>query len=79
MSPQFPSAAEVMASLYPQSGGSEVDGVFAVDADVLAALLEFTGPVQVAGRAEPITAENARQFMLLDQHVLCLMLKPSLN
>jgi hypothetical protein len=69
MSPDFPSVGQVMAELYPQSGGSEIDGVIAVDPTALAALLTFTGPVTVPGVPEPLTADNAAQFMLLDQYV----------
>lgn len=68
LSPQFPSTAEVISELYPQSGGRQLDGVFALDVDVLSTLLEFTGPIPVTGRAEPITAQNARQFLLFDQY-----------
>ena len=69
MSPDFPSVGRVMTELYPQSSGRPVDGVIAVDPTALAALLEFTGPVTVPGVPEPLTAENAADFMLLDQYV----------
>lgn len=58
MSPDFPTVASVIADLYPQSGGRPVDGVVAVDSAGLASLLKLTGPVQVAGRAAPLTSEN---------------------
>ncbi|HEX6238964.1 MAG TPA: DUF4012 domain-containing protein [Acidimicrobiales bacterium] len=69
MSPDFPSVGRVMAELYPQSGGRPVEGVIAVDPTGLAALLEFTGPVTVPGVPEPLTADNAARFMLVDQYV----------
>lgn len=69
LSPQYPSTAQAIASLYPQSGGKTLDAVFTVDIDVLAALLEFTGPITVDDRDQPITAQNARRFLLLDQYV----------
>lgn len=69
LSPQFPSTAQVIAELYPQSGGRQVDGVFALDVDVLSALLEFTGPIAVDQRTEPLTASNAREYLLFDQYV----------
>ena len=49
MSPDFPSITEVIAQLYPASGGSEIDGAIAVDVESLARFLELTGPVQVDG------------------------------
>jgi hypothetical protein len=70
MSPDFPSIAAVASELYPQSGGQKVDGVMSVDPIGLAALMQYTGPVQVEGLPEPLTSENAAQFLLRDQYVL---------
>lgn len=69
MSPDFPSVAQAIASLYPQSGGRPVDGVIAVDPIGLAALLKVVGPVQVKEWPVPITADNAAQVLLFDQYV----------
>ena len=66
MSPDFPSVAGAMSSLYPQSGGSEIDGVISADPFALAALLRITGPVPVEGWPEPITADNAARILLFD-------------
>lgn len=68
MSPDFPSAAQVMAQLYPQSGGQEVDGVIAVDPVGLASLLRLTGPIDVPGVGR-LTADNAADFLLRDQYL----------
>ena len=69
MSPHFPSTGAVMAELYSQSGGRDVDGVFAVDVETVAALLQFTGPIWVDGADEPLTSDNAAQFLLFDQYL----------
>ncbi len=69
MSPDFPSVGQVMAELYPQAGGEAVDGVIAIDPVGLAALMNFTGPIEVPGRAEPLTPTNAAAFLLHDQYV----------
>ena len=69
MSPDFPSVAAVMAELYPQSGGRQIDGVLSVDPTALAALLELTGDVAVGGLAEPITAANALDYLQERQYV----------
>ncbi len=69
MSPDFPSIARVAAELYPQSGGQQVDGVLSVDPLGLAALLRYTGPVEVEGLDEPLTTDNAANFLLLNQYV----------
>ncbi|MGH8984179.1 MAG: DUF4012 domain-containing protein, partial [Acidimicrobiia bacterium] len=58
MSPDFPVVGEVIAELYPESGGEQIDGVIAVDPAGLAALLQLTGPVRVEGWPEPMTARN---------------------
>lgn len=70
MSPHFPSVGRVMAELYPQSGGRPVDGVVAVDPVGLAALLRFTGPIEVAGVPGPLTADDAAEFLLRDQYLV---------
>ena len=41
--PDGPTAAEVMAELYPQSGGTDVDGVLRIDPAGVARLLRVTG------------------------------------
>jgi hypothetical protein len=58
MSPDFPTVGSVITDLFPQSGGTPLDGVVAVDPDALQALLTFTGPIQVAGWPEPVGADN---------------------
>jgi hypothetical protein len=68
-SPHFPSSAQVIAELYPQSGGQPVDGVISVDPTGLAALLDLTGPVAVEGLGEPLTAKNAVQVLTKDQYL----------
>jgi hypothetical protein len=69
MSPDFPSVAQAITNLYPQSGGRPVDGVIAVDPIGLAGLLKAVGPVQVKEWPVPITADNAAQILLFDQYV----------
>ena len=64
----FPETAAVMSALYPQSGGLPVDGVFAVDIDTVASMMDFTGPVDVDGLDQPLTAATASEFLLYDQY-----------
>lgn len=70
VSPHFPSTGQVIAELYPQSGGQPIDGVFAIDPYVIAALLEFTGPVQIEATSQELTADNAVEFLLRDQYLI---------
>lgn len=68
-SPHFPSSAQVIAELYPQSGGQPVDGVIGVDPTGLAALLELTGPVTVEGLPQPLNASNAVEVLTRSQYL----------
>ena len=68
-SPNFPYTADVIGQLYPQSGGTEIDGVISLDPYALAALLEFTGPIDVVGYDAPLTADNAADVLLREQYL----------
>ncbi len=69
MSPDFPTDAQVISNLLPQSGGPQVDGVLAVDSNGLASLLQLTGPISVPNWPTPITASNVVQVTLHDAYV----------
>lgn len=69
VSPDFPSDAQLIASLYPQSGGRPIDGVIDIDPDGLAAMLRVIGPIQVEGWPDPLTPDNAGHVLLFDQYV----------
>ena len=69
MSPNFPAVADVIRQLYPQSGGGELDGVFAMDVYTLAGIMSITGPVEVPQAGVTIDTSNAAQFLLHDQYV----------
>jgi hypothetical protein len=66
--PDFPTVAEAVRQMWPQSGGKTLDGVLYVDPYALASLLKLTGPVTVKGRAEPLTADNTAEFLLRGQY-----------
>jgi hypothetical protein len=64
-----------IADLYPQSGGSELDGVFMMDVYTLAHFLHFTGPIplpdgQTIDGQATVTADTAADFLLNDQYDL---------
>lgn len=69
LSPDLPSVAAAVAQVYPQMGGSELDGVLVVDPYALAALLEFTGPIEVDGFPVPLTADNAATILVREQYL----------
>jgi hypothetical protein len=68
-SPDFPTVADVISQMYPQSGGGHIDGVLALDPDALASLLKLTGPITVPGLPTPLTAANAAEFLLKGQYI----------
>ncbi|PZS23457.1 MAG: hypothetical protein DLM54_01290 [Acidimicrobiales bacterium] len=69
LSPDFLTVGEVIAGLYPQSGGDHIDGVIAVDPAGLAGLLQLTGPITVPDWPVPITSANVVQVTLHDAYL----------
>ena len=67
-SPDLPTVSKVLGQIYEQSGGGPIDGVLALDPIGLAALLHFTGPVQVTGLPFPLTQQNAAKVLLTEQY-----------
>ncbi len=70
LSPDFPSSAQAMAGMYPQSGGRPVDGVISADPIALAAFLKIIGPITVPSWPVPITPENAPRVLMLDAYIV---------
>ena len=68
MSPDFPSVAEVISQLYPLSGGTELDGVLALDPFAVADLLQLTGPVELPEFGVTLDAASAADFVLREQY-----------
>jgi hypothetical protein len=62
----FTWSGRTMAEMYRTATGQPVDGVIAIDVPGLAPLLRATGPVQVAGIAQPVTADNVTKLLLHD-------------
>ncbi len=68
--PDFPSVARAVGELYPSIGGHPLDGVIYVDPIGLAALVEFTGPLEVPELGLTLGADTLAEFLLIDQYVL---------
>lgn len=68
VSPDLPMDASAIEQLYPQSGGSRVQGVVVLDAAGVAALLSIVGPVSVPSWPAPITSANAVSILLHDEY-----------
>ncbi|MFK8026172.1 MAG: DUF4012 domain-containing protein [Ilumatobacter sp.] len=68
MSASMESTGQVIADLYAQSGGRDVDGVFIMDVYAVAALLELTGPIELPDGEGTVTAQTAPRFLLKGQY-----------
>jgi hypothetical protein len=69
MSPDFPSVGEVAANLYPESGGTKVNGVISLDPVAMADFLSATGPITVPEWPVPVDADNAVVILAHDEFV----------
>jgi hypothetical protein len=65
-SPRFPVSAEMAVRMWKAATGEDVDGVIAIDAIGLQAIVEATGPVRFEGRT--YDAEDVPQQVLHDQY-----------
>lgn len=70
MPAHFPHVAETAAVLYPQSGGRSIDGVIVMDPYVIAALMEYSGPITLPEFGVTVSADDAADFILREQYVL---------
>jgi hypothetical protein len=68
ISPDFPTTANAIESLYPRSGGESVDGVVVVDPAGLSALLAVEGPVAVSSWPTAVTSKNIVGILEHDQY-----------
>lgn len=66
--PDFPTVARATAEIFPQMGGSAIDGVMSVDPYAIAALLELSGPIELDGLDEPLSSDNLVSFLLEGQY-----------
>ncbi|MGE0304533.1 MAG: DUF4012 domain-containing protein [Acidimicrobiia bacterium] len=69
-SPDFPAVAQVIAELYPQSGGQQLDGVFAMDIETISRLIEITGPVNVPEIGRQLDAQSVIPYLMREQYLL---------
>jgi hypothetical protein len=68
-SPDVPTVAAVEASLAAQDEFGPVDGVVTIDPIGLESILRITGPIEVPGWPERVTADNVVQATLHDAYV----------
>ena len=70
MPAHFPHIAEVATTLYPQSGGRNIDGVLLMDPYVVEVLMAYTGPIELPEFGITVRPEDAAEFILEDQYLL---------
>ena len=70
LSPDFPSVAQVIEGVYPQTGGQPVDGVISFDPIALAQFLRLTGNVRVPGYNVELTPDNTADILLQQQYTM---------
>ena len=70
ISPDFPSVAQVIEGVYPQTGGQPVDGVISMDPIALAQFLRLTGSVRVPGYNVELAPDNTADILLQQQYLL---------
>lgn len=70
MTPHFPWVGDVATQLYVQVTGRTVNGVIAMDAYVVQALLAYTGPIALSEFDVQLTSENAADYILRQQYEL---------
>jgi hypothetical protein len=68
-SPSFPVVGASAAEIYEQETGRAVDGVIAADPYVLAAVLGYTGPIQLSTFDQQLDTDNAAWFLVRDQYL----------
>lgn len=69
MSPNFPYAARIWASMWQQVSGEHVDGAIAVDPTVLGYFLTVTGPVALPDGTQ-LTADNVVSLTERDEYAM---------
>ncbi len=69
MTADFPRVGEEARDSYALATGRMVDGVIALDPYVLAALLDYAGPIRLTTFDRQLDRYNAAEFLLRDQYV----------
>lgn len=68
LTPDWPSAARVVAGLWSAQGGGRVDGVIGIDPLAMAAILRATGPVSFDGMT--VTGDTVADFVMRDEYAI---------
>lgn len=66
LSPRFETSASLAKQIWERDGRQRVDGVVAIDVEMIESLLRITGPVDVAGQT--LNADNIQRKLMFDQY-----------
>jgi hypothetical protein len=66
----FPDTAQAAQIMFPQSGGTPVDGVISIDPHVVQAFMQYTGPIQLTDAGVTVQPDAAADFLLKGQYDL---------
>jgi len=66
LTPDWSSAAAIMAGLWQEQSGDEIDGAIGIDPIAMSEILSVTGPAQVGSRQ--IGAGNVADFVMRDEY-----------
>ncbi len=68
--PDLGVAASVLREVFPEMGGTPIDGVLYIDPYALGALTDITGPVEIASLGLELDSTSLPQFLLIDQYAV---------
>lgn len=69
MTPDAPTAATMIESLYERTRGERLDGTVLVDLHAMASMLKVTGPVRIKALRATVTADNVVEFVAHAQYL----------
>ncbi len=67
--PDFATVAMLAREMWTQTNRPPLDGVLRLDPSALAALVAFTGPLELPGLDRPLTSETMERYLVFDQYV----------
>ena len=62
-SPDLPTSARIIDTLYSRDTGQSVDGIVTMDLAAVSLIIEAVGPVSVPGLDEPVTGQNVENLI----------------
>ncbi|MFZ4719503.1 MAG: DUF4012 domain-containing protein [Ilumatobacteraceae bacterium] len=70
VSPDFPTMTDITTQMWKATYGNDIDGLILLDPFTVAQMLNYTGPQTIDGYDQPITSDNAADFILRTQYLV---------